>query len=376
MSNFIKNEDFDWSIYEDGYNGHNLKKNSKVVVSKDSSRTKVYCHESYAQELFNLYNNIPSTNNFVAKDNLKNAILSVTDIYPVSRTEVIVDTIGGGSARIDLTKDKEYLASVGCDTIDIFINSLNKSKTFKTELLKTMPVVKVLSKDRISLWEGHLAKTEAEFHEQIKNPTSAYYATLESINNGGYIANIQNVKCFLPGSLAQANKIIDYDVLVGKTIPVMIDSWQPKTGFIVSYKKYLKTILPYKIDEELSVGMAIDAEVTGVRKNNVFLQFPDSNGDMIFTGLLPYDNCSDEIKKDIETGQFKPGGKWRVYIYSLNEDNNGNKRIVFCDRPLEEMNATSDDVSSDTTDKSDNEIVAHVTQTDTISMENLVAKIG
>lgn len=390
MSNFIKNEDFDWSIYEDGYNGHNLKKNSKVVVPKDGSRTKVYCHESYAQELFNLYNNIPSTNNFIAKDNLKNAILSVTDIYPVSRTEVIVDTIGGGSARIDLTKDKEYLASVGCDTVDIFINSLNKSKTFKTELLKTMPVVKVLSKDRISLWEGHLAKTEAEFHEQIKNPTSAYYATLESINNGGYIANIQNVKCFLPGSLAQANKIIDYDVLVGKTIPVMIDSWQPKTGFIVSYKKYLKTILPYKIDEELSVGMAIDAEVTGVRKNNVFLQFPDSNGDMIFTGLLPYDNCSDEIKKDIETGQFKPGGKWRVYIYSLNEDHNRNKRIVFCDRPLEEMNVAPNDDSNTSNDAdnnhdnsdviidtvNDNSLVAHITQTETLQVNNLVAKIG
>ena len=88
------------------------------------------------------------------------------------------------------------------------------------------------------------------------------------------------------------NKIIDYDVLVGKTIPVMIDSWQPKTGFIVSYKKYLKTILPYKIDEELSVGMAIDAEVTGVRKNNVFLQFPDSNGDMIY---------AERIRKAIES---------------------------------------------------------------------------
>ena len=99
---------------------------------------------------------------------------------------------------------------------------------------------------------------------------------------------------------------------------------------------------------------------------------------------------SDEIKKDIETGQFKPGGKWRVYIYSLNEDNNGNKRIVFCDRPLEEMNATSnaDNNTSNDTDNNhdnsdviidavnDNSLVAHITQTETLQVNNLVAKIG
>jgi hypothetical protein len=152
----------------------------------------------------------------------------------------------------------------------------------------------------------------------------------------------------------------------------MIDSYLPNQGFIVSYKKYLKTILPYKIESQLSVGMAIDAEVTGVRKNNVFLQFADmENGeDMIFTGLLPYDNCCAEIKKDIENGQFKPGSKWRVYIYAINEDGNGGYRIVFCDRPVDEMNI----------EQSNDEVIEEVATTannnDTISIENLVAKIS
>lgn len=332
MSNF-NNDNFDWSIYDNGYNGHNLKENKKVV--KTDPKTKVYCHEHYAQDLYNHYMNVPTATNFMAKDMLKNSIFTVSDITPVSATEVIVDTIGGGSARIDLLKEKDYLRHIGCDNIATFVKSLTESSSYKKSLMDTMPVVKVVDSNRISLWEGHKHNTEQEFMQQIKKPTCAYYAKLESINNGGYIVDVNSVKAFLPGSLAQANKILDYDALVGKTIPVMIDSYLPKTGFIVSYKKYLATILPTKIANELTVGMAVDAEVTGVRKGNVFMQFADSNGDMIFTGLLPQDNMTTSTKHDVEHGQFKPGSKWRVFISDITENN----RIVFSDSPLLEYPA-------------------------------------
>lgn len=325
-------QDFDWSMYDDGYNGKTRKINKKVVVDNDGTHTKVLCHDSYAQELYNLYVN--KTTEFAPKDIIKNSVLFVTDIVPVSQTEVIVDTIGGGSARIDLLKDKDYLAAINCTSPEVFVNSLVKSKTFKKEFLNLNPVVKVVNKDRISLWEGHKSKTENEFMQQIKKPTAAYYAKLESINNGGYIVDIQNIKCFLPGSLAQANKIIDYNVLVGKTIPVMIDSYNEKTGFIVSYKKYLATILPTKIAEELYVGMDIIAEVTGVKKGNCFAQFADSNGDMIFTGLLPRDNMSDETKADIDAGMYRPGSKIRLFIADITPEN----RIVFSDSPVNSDN--------------------------------------
>lgn len=380
MSNKVNNltsaapSDFDWSAFDDGWNGANLKKNNKVFVPKTGDKVKVYCHDKYAQELVNSYFNIPQP--YVAKDDVVNSIHYVNDIYPVSSTEVIVDTVGGGSFRIDLNKEKEYVNMVGCSSVDQFVNSLVKSSTFKKELMKTEPNVKVLGKNRISLYAGHCAKIENEFRNQITNPTTAYYAHIDSINGGGYIVTIEGIKAFLPGSLAQTNKILDYDALIGKTIPVMIDSYLPNQGFIVSYKKYLKTILPHKIESQLSVGMAIDAEVTGVRKNNVFLQFADfDNGeDMIFTGLLPWDNCCDEIRKDIENGQFKPGSKWRVYIYAINEDGKGGYRIVFCDRPLDEMPSVESD--NTTTEKNTEEIVDVVNVSDTITVDNLVAKIG
>ena len=327
----MDNNSFDWSVFDNGYNGHNLRTNKKVVVKDDGSHTRVFCHEHYAQELYNLYNNVPTTTTFTAKDTFKNSILSVTDINVVSPTEIIVDTVGGGSARIDLTKEKDYLHHIGCDSIGTFVASIQKSPTYKKSLLDTMPVVKVVDSNRISLWEAHKTKVENEFMQQIKNPTTAYYATLESINNGGYIVNVNSVKAFLPGSLAQANKILNYDAFVGKTLPVMIETYQPNTGFIVSYKKYLATILPSKIANELHVGMAVDAEVTGVRKGNVFMQFADCNGDMIFTGLLPQDNMSDITKKDVDMGAYKPGSKWRVFISDITENN----RIVFSDSPID-----------------------------------------
>lgn len=336
-NNYSCPKDFDWSAFEEGWNGHNLKQNTKVLIPKTDEKIKVYGHEKYTQELLNMYFSVPQT--YTPKDEINNSIHFINDIYPVSNTDIIVDTISQASFRIDLNKEKEYITMMGCNSIEQFINSLVKSATFKKELMKTNPTVKIVGKNRASLYAGECTKIENEFRNQIENPTTAYYAHIDSITNGGYFVSIKGVKAFLPGSLAQTNKIINYDALVGKTLPVMIDSFIPNQGFIVSYKKYLKTILPQKIESQLSVGMAIDAEVTGVRKNNVFLQFADMENeeDMIFTGLLPWDNCSEEIRKDIENGQFKPGSKWRVYIYAINKINDENYRIVFCDRPLNEM---------------------------------------
>lgn len=367
---------FDWSAFEDGWNGTTLKRNKKILAPKGGDRIKVYSHENYAQDVFDAY--MGKTLVATPKDCVLNSVHYVSDITPVSNNEIIVDTIGGSSFRIDLNKEKEYVAMVGCDSVEQFVNSLKKSNKFKKSLINTLPTVKVMDNSRVSLYAGHRAKIENEFHNQISNPTTAYYAHIDSINGGGYIVTIEGINAFLPGSLAQTNKILDYNALIGKTIPVMIDSYLPQQGFIVSYKKYLKTILPYKIESQLSVGMAIDAEVTGVRKNNVFLQFADmENGeDMIFTGLLPYDNCCDEIRKDIENGQFKAGSKWRVYIYAINPDGNGGYRIVFCDRPLEEMEQSmNENVESNVTDN--NDIIESVaSENNTITIDNFVAKIG
>ena len=70
-------------------------------------------------------------------------------------------------------------------------------------------------------------------------------AKLVSSNNGGFVVEIAGmVKAFMPGSMAAANKINNYESLVGTEMEVMVESYDPKFGFIVSRKKYLRTIVP------------------------------------------------------------------------------------------------------------------------------------
>ena len=47
-------EDFDWDLYENGWNGVSLKVNKKV---KTSDGGKCYCHESYAASDYDRYFN-------------------------------------------------------------------------------------------------------------------------------------------------------------------------------------------------------------------------------------------------------------------------------------------------------------------------------
>ena len=45
--------DFDWTAYDDGWNGTSLRVNKKVKGT--DKNTKVYCHEAYAQDVYNQY---------------------------------------------------------------------------------------------------------------------------------------------------------------------------------------------------------------------------------------------------------------------------------------------------------------------------------
>ena len=214
----------------------------------------------------------------------------------------------------------------------MFANSVN-NKDFKKELLNLGVLAKVVKGGRISLWEGHLSKIKAEFIQQIQHPetqTCAYNAVVKEINGGGYIVDIMGVKCFMPGSLAAAGIITDFAALLGKTIPVMIVNYMPNSGFIVSYKKYLNTILPGKIAEELYVGKDVCCKVTGVSKNGVFVQFKDKNGEWLFSGLIHRTVMSPDFERRFDAKEFRTGDEFRAYVCNFVESDKGT-RIVLTD---------------------------------------------
>ena len=68
------NDNFDWSLYENGYTGGNSLVVNKSVKVK-SPNDKVYCHEPYAQALYDMYETYADgSNKYNPKDSLKGTV--------------------------------------------------------------------------------------------------------------------------------------------------------------------------------------------------------------------------------------------------------------------------------------------------------------
>ena len=123
--------------------------------------------------------------------------------------------------------------------------------------------------------------------------------------------DISGVKCFMPGSLAAANKIADFESYLGKTLYVMIDGYvQLKDIFVVSYKKYLNHIMNSKI-QELDLTKKYKGSVTGSSSFGLFVEWED-----IYTGLIH----KTEFENQIVQG-FNPGDEIEFYVKEVKEDN-------------------------------------------------------
>ena len=329
------NNDFDWTPYENGYcGGNSLVLNTSIKVK--NKKHNVYCHESYAKELYDMYVNHMNGSSYVgSKDMVKGSLHNVTNVSVVSDHEILIDTIEGSSAIVDLTKERQYLDNIGVSDYKELIHNLKTSNTYKESLIGTGVVGKVVNGGRISLWEGHLSKIEKEFMDQINNTAKpcAYYAEVKEINGGGYTVDIMGVQCFMPGSLAAAGILTDFNALLGKTIPVMIVNYinTPKPGFVVSYKKYLNTILPQKIKNELSIGMEVYTRVTGTSKNGIFIQFKDNEGEWLFSGLIHRSVMSKDFEKRFDSREFRNGDEFKAFIHNIVEVD-GKWRIVVGDK--------------------------------------------
>lgn len=325
---------FDWTAYDDGWDGIKLKINKKVKLQ--NSDDKVYCNEAYAQEMYDMLCAHTSYKAITPKDHIKGTLYTVTDIHKVSDHEISVDTLGGMLAVINLNKERQYLDTFGCTDVKKFTKAIEMSDSFKASLLESGIVAKVVNNGRISLWEGHLSMIEKEFIEQATNPKAkptAYTAKITEINRGGYLVDVLGIQCFLPGSLAAAGIMTttDFNKLLGKTLPVMIVNYFPKSGFVVSYKKYLNYVLPHKIETELYVGKPISVKVTGTSKNGVFVQFKDENKEWIFSGLIHRSVMSKDFENRFNNGEFRINDEFLAYVNSINENENGQYRIVVSD---------------------------------------------
>mgnify|MGYP001369244633 CR=1 FL=1 len=282
-------ENFNWDIP----NKRNVNPNVKV-----SDGSKVYCQEDYAQELY--YKMEASLDGVSSSKDLKSGVAYNCTVTNISENSALAQTYEGQTIYIDLDKERKDAERLNIDGISFSIGS--EIQTIVRNVMGTYYG---------SVVDCFIENTKHEFFEQITKETLAYEARVESINNGGYIVDVQGIKCFLPGSLAAANKISDFESYLGKIIYVMIDGYvQKKDIFVVSYKKYLHNIMDQKI-QELDLTKKYTGHVTGTSNFGIFVEWED-----IYTGLIhktEFDNNKVE--------GFVAGDEVEFYVKEVKDDN-------------------------------------------------------
>jgi small subunit ribosomal protein S1 len=163
--------------------------------------------------------------------------------------------------------------------------------------------------------EAYINEKYEEFIKETKHGENSYSAKVISKNNGGFIVDIDGIEAFLPGGQAAANKIINFDDMIGKDIMVMFEDYiKEGNTFIVSNKKYIQTVLPDKI-RALDTQVQYHGYVTGTVPFGIFIEF-----DGIFTGLLHVSEMKMETSEDFRNKKIKPGQSIDFYIKEVTKD--------------------------------------------------------
>jgi ribosomal protein S1 len=262
-------------------------------ISKKNPKHKVYCQEPYAQELYDKMQ--------AYWDGMQD-----TDINKDFRTGQIVE---GTVSRIS-----EGSIEVSTESGQLYLDAKRESRFFESygfEVSEGAPVTVIVTDGKRSLASAHEAFKEnlrSELMGSIEREDVAYLVTIKSINDGGFMVDLSGLTCFMPGSLAAANKVTDFESMVGKQVHVMVETFLDKSEmFVVSAKKYIKKILPDRISG-LDLTVPYRGYVTGTAKFGAFVEW-----DEIFTGLLH------ESEADGDWKSLKRGDEVEFYIKEVRD---------------------------------------------------------
>lgn len=238
----------------------------------------------------------------VDKTVLSGQVFEVDSILSNSDDMLVVCGESSPSIAIKLNKEREFLRS----------NALTKEELIESILNGQKYCVKITSTENGLVGSFNEAKMESiysEFFQQVKNPTKIYEAKILRKNRGGYFVAINGAEAFLPGSLASANRIMNFDALIGRTIKVMVDSYISENNtFIVSNKKYIESIIPEMI-KTMNINNYYEGTITGAIQNGIFVEFNE-----VMTGLISIGDMNEETEKRFNSGSIRAGDKVDIYV--------------------------------------------------------------
>jgi len=311
-------ENFDWAAVEK-YEARRRRIPNPQILEKYGE--KIYSHEPYALDMYEAIFLGKEVNN---KEVEEGATRKIIDVMSIRGSEVNVVLEGLVDCVLDFKSEKIFANKMGRTTdelLDILQSEEGKQSFIHGEYFVTIESNKPYLKGSIS--RGEIDKIKRELFEEINAPKSAYYGKITEKNGGGFIINVQGIKGFLPGSLAATNIVRDFDAMIGKELPVVVEDYLKESDtFVFSYKKYVSMVLPQKI-EELDLERELSGTITGVTKFGVFVEFDD-----IFTGLLHTSKMSEECRERFNSRGFKSGDAFeKFWVKEITSD----KKLILTD---------------------------------------------
>ncbi len=280
------NPKFDWDAYVSDCPSISRKSNPHV---KTKGGHKVYSREPYAQELYDLMENVLTDANLVYSVNAGETHNGT--VYSVDQEWASIDI--GHKEMIYVNMSRESVISkaklIPGQRVDVEITTGRNNKGF------------ILG----SVEAGIKAAILKEILASAENQNTAYIGTVTGmIPNGGYFVNVQGIDCFMPGSLAGINKLAEFESILNTQMYVVPMSYSPERGtVIVSHRKYLQAMIPSKVEElKNSIGETKTGNVTGSAKYGVFVEF-----DGCLTGMIHANDLSPEMAKKHKAREINPG---------------------------------------------------------------------
>jgi ribosomal protein S1 len=142
----------------------------------------------------------------------------------------------------------------------------------------------------------------------------AIEAIVKEIIPAGFMLDIEIdgilIDAFMPNTLADVNKLHDVNVLVGEKILVMLETLQQDKGiYVVSRKRYLKTLIPEKIKnlKNYPKDHVFTGFVTGTRDFGIFVQFEEC-----LTGMIHKANVNQAFREKLS--EIQPGTPIDFYV--------------------------------------------------------------
>jgi len=248
------------------------KYNETINLSSEDrrSRVKIFCKESYAQELYDMYIDGGISKVSGSKDFNEGQVCTVIakTINFTDKTIIAEEKFSKSNVVIPFREFSED---------PMILKEDQASREFK------VIITKATSGDYYGSEKQTAELTNRESLNEFMKTNTWFNVTVTNLVKGGYLALYKNmVKCFLPGSHAAANVITDFDQYLDREIPVMIENYDSANDlYIVSYKKYIKETLPQRI-HELEFGKKYTGVMTVEPYSfGIFVEI-----DNYFTGLL------------------------------------------------------------------------------------------